>query len=97
VTTTTNIEPPTFIKDPDATLDYRADWTANLAAGDTIATSTWIVPDGITKTSDASDATTATAWLSGGTEGATYEVTNRIVTAQGRTDDRSLRIRIANR
>lgn len=81
-------------KDPDATLDYQRDWSAWLAAADddTIVTSTWIVPDGLTKTDEANTATTATVWLSGGTAGLSYDVVNRIVTAQGRTDDRTLTI-----
>ena len=36
-------------KDPDAVLDYGFDWSAWLEAGDTIVTSEWIVPEGITK------------------------------------------------
>jgi hypothetical protein len=42
-------------------------------------------------------ATLATAWLSGGTAGTAYRVACRITTAQGRTDERSITIRCANR
>jgi len=89
--------PDTFIKDPDAVLDYRIDWSEWLAAAEVIDTSTVTVPAGITLDSDSSDDTTATAWLSGGTAGETYTVTSRIVTDQGRTDDRSITIRILER
>lgn len=84
-----------FVKDPDATLDYRADWTLWLD-GDTIATSSWIVPAGLTNEAEAINAenTVAIVWLSGGTLGQKYEVINRIVTNAGRTDDRTLTIRI---
>jgi hypothetical protein len=85
-----------MLKDPDATLDYRVDWALWLA-GDTISTSTWIVPTGLVKVTDTHDSTSATVWLSGGTNGKTYEVTNRIVTADGRTDDRTLPIIVRDR
>ena len=86
----------TMTKDPDATLDYQVDWSAWLGA-DTISTSTWVVPSGITKVVDSKTTTTATIWLSGGTIGTLYQVTNRIVTALGRTDDRSLEIMVEAR
>lgn len=84
-------------KDPDAVLDYGIRWDQWLADGETISTSTWIVPDGITKNSDSHDTTTTTIWLAGGTAGTSYKLTNRITTSESRTDDRSLTIRVANR
>lgn len=80
-------------KDPDSVVDYQFDWSTWLGA-DTIATSTWIVPAGITLDSDTNTTTTTTAWLSGGTLNATYIVTNRITTVGGRTEDRSMIITI---
>ena len=85
-----------FAKDPNAVLDYVVDWTAYLG-DDTITTSTWIVPAGITKNSDTSTTTTAKVWLEGGTAGERYAVTNRITTAGGRTDDRTIRISCRHR
>lgn len=85
-----------FLKDPDATLDYQTDWSGWLS-DDTISTSTWIVPDGITKNSDLNTATSATIWLSGGTAGERYPVVNRIVTAGGRTEDRTIQIVVTDR
>lgn len=87
----------TYIKDPDAVLDYLVDWSEWLADAETIDTSTILVETGITKDSDTHDTTSATVWLSGGTLGETYEITNRIVTNQGRTDDRTILIYIAAR
>lgn len=81
----------TFVKDPNAVLDYQFDWTAWLAEDETISTSTMTAQDGITVDSDDNDTTTATVWLSGGTAGQRYEVTNRIVTNQGRTNDKTAR------
>lgn len=86
-----------FVKDPDAVLDYEVDWSAWLAEGETITTSTWIVPDGLTKTVDANTDTTATVWLSGGGAFTAYPVTNRVVTNQGRTDDRTITIDVQER
>lgn len=80
-------------KDPNAVLDYQIDWSSFLGV-DTIASSTWIVPTGITKNSDTNTTTTSTIWLSSGTAGQTYELTNRITTAGGRTDDRTVTIAV---
>ena len=76
-------------------LDYAIDWTAWLA-GDTISTSTWTVPTGITKASDSHTTTVCTAFLSGGTAGITYLITNAIVTAAGRTVQRSFYVYVAS-
>lgn len=78
-------------KDPDEVLDYKVDWTARLA-GDTITSSVWEVPTGIIKNSDTNDSTSTTIWLSGGTLNATYALTNRVVTAGGRTFDQTISI-----
>jgi hypothetical protein len=86
----------TFTKDPNAVLDYSIDWTRWLA-GDQIATSEWIIPSGLTKMADSKTSTSATVWLSGGSVGQSYTVTNRITTAAGRTEDRSFTIRIEER
>lgn len=85
-----------YLKDPDALLDYTVDWSAWLGV-DTISTSTWVVPAGITEASASNNATAATIWLSGGTSGEDYEVVNRIVTAAGRTEDRTLKIMVRPR
>ena len=83
-------------KDPDAVLDYEMDWSAWLGT-DTITASTWIVPAGITKNSDTKSTTATAITLSGGAEGVTYTLTNRIVTAGGRTQDQSVVIAVASR
>lgn len=83
-------------KDPDEVLDYVVDWTARLA-GDTIGTSLWIVPIGITDENEENDTTTTTIWLSGGTIGQTYEFVNRVQTAGGRTMDQSVKLPIKTR
>lgn len=79
----------TYTKSPNADLDYTIDWTDWLA-GDTIATSTWTLPSGITKDHDTSDATSATIWVSGGVVLFSYRLVNHITTAGGRVNDRSI-------
>lgn len=76
-------------KDPNAVLDYYFDWSTWLN-GDTIATSTWIVPAGLTMASESETSTRTTIWLSAGIFPERYKVVNRITTAAGRTEDRTL-------
>jgi len=92
--------PQEFVKDANAVLDYEINWSTWLGT-DTIATSTWTLTgeSGITIGNGANGApaptnTTikATVWLIGGVAGIGHLVTNRIVTAGGRTDERSLKI-----
>lgn len=87
-----------FDKDPDATLDYGVDWTKWLGV-DNIASSEWSVPTGITLVADELTAKTATVWLSGGTAGQSYRITNRVVTSSvpARVDERSMTIRVVER
>lgn len=83
-------------KDPDAVLPYTIDWSDWLGS-DTIASSTWTTPAGITEESTSSTTTVATILLSGGTSGTSYVLTNRITTAAGLTEDRSIQINMIER
>jgi hypothetical protein len=99
--------PLTFkLKDPDAILDYGFNWQAEedpyLEQGDSIATSTWSVaaPDNNLTIGSSSIDTTQTitiVWISAGTLGVVYTLTNQITTAAGRTDNRSMFIEIKQR
>ena len=84
-------------KDPGAKLDYAVDWTAQLQASETISTSTWTVPTGLTKVSEAISGGKAIVWLSGGTVGVAYSVTNHIITNQSREDERTIPIVVVDR
>jgi hypothetical protein len=88
----------TFTKDPDAVLDYSVDWSLWLGE-DQITGSQWILPPGalLEQVTDTHTATRATIWLRGGEAGKSYVVTNRIVTSGGRTDDRSITVRVEDR
>jgi hypothetical protein len=88
--------PQSFTKDPNAVLDYQIDWSTWLGT-DTISSATWTVATGLTKTTDSKTTTTTTVWLSGGTAGTTYSVACRIVTAGGRTDDRTVQIKVEDK
>jgi uncharacterized phiE125 gp8 family phage protein len=78
----------TYIKDPDSKLDYGFDWSEWLGA-DTISSSSWVIASGLTKVSDSASTTVTAVTISGGIIGQQYVITNRIITAAGRQDDRS--------
>jgi hypothetical protein len=89
-----------FFKDPDASLDYSMDWAGWLVDGDSISTAVWTVPDGLTEPSSPGQSVTgsrAVVWLSGGTAGETYLIPCRVVTTQGRMDERTLPLRVGHR
>ncbi len=82
-------------KDPDEVLDYRIDWSERLEEDETILSSSWTVPVGLTQNSTTSTTTTTTIWLSGGaTKGKIYSVQNRVITSGGRTMDQTVQIKI---
>lgn len=83
-----------FIKDPDAVLDYKMDWTVWLDETDIIVASSWKVDsDEIVVDSDSFTDTDTTVWLSGGLNRKKYLITNSIETDDGRKDDRSFLIK----
>ena len=84
-----------FVKDPQDVLDYQIDWSDWLDT-DTISTSAWVVQTGLTKDSSSNTTTTATVWLSGGTNGNQYVLTNTITTANGRTVERSFIVKVSD-
>jgi hypothetical protein len=86
----------TYVKDPDATLDYTVEWTPWLSAvSDAITSVAWTVPGGLTQVAVSNTTLTATIFLSGGTAGSSYDVVCRVTTAatQSRVDDRTIRIK----
>ena len=93
------------LKDPSAVLDYVFDWTEWLATGETIAVDsetgekliTITADTGITVDSWTEDDGKVTVWLSGGTAGINYKVACKITTSAGRTDERTLWIRVVDR
>ena len=91
-----------YVRDPQSVLDYVLDWSAWLAAGETIATVVLTTsPAGLTVGAPApatsNTTTTVTVWLSGGTVGQTYTIGCRITTSAGRTDERSITVTVIER
>ena len=83
------------MKDPDAVLDYGFNWNVSgdsWLGSDTISTSTWSVPNGLTEVQSGHSDGTTYIRISGGTVGNVYSVVNHIVTADGLEDDRTLTI-----
>jgi len=93
-------------KDPDSKLDYVINWLpwltmtdpiTGLEVIDTIETdgSEWINVDDTDLVSEFEDHTdsTTTIWLSGGTDGTTYYLTNRITTDAGRIQDQTVKLK----
>jgi hypothetical protein len=85
-------------KDPESTLDYFIDWSAWLGE-DSIVESEWDVPDGLVLEDESEEDGRCTVWLSGGTVGTLYAVTNQITTnsTPPRVEERTLYIKIENR
>ena len=81
------------------------DWTEWLATGETIAVDsetgekliTITADTGITVDSWTEDDGKVTVWLSGGTAGINYKVACLITTSAGRTDERTIWIKVTNR
>lgn len=88
-----------FIKDPSAILDYGFDWSDWLQTGETIVTSTWSNPDSITVVTSSNLPESTVIFVSGGTAGKFYRLTNRIVTSNSpaRTDERTLLIEVQDK
>lgn len=90
----------TYTKDPSAVLDFAWDWSAWLADSETISSHTVTVPDasGLVVDSDSEASGVVTAWLSAGTVSpGAHAVVCRIVTNQGRTDERTLPLYVRDR
>lgn len=99
-----------FLKDPAAILDWYFDWAALtnktgesdwLAGGETIMAHTvTVAPAGelvVASSAAINGATAVQVWLSGGAAGATYRVTCQVVTSAGRTDERSMMVKVRQR
>ena len=85
------------LKDPSAVLDYVFDWTEWLATGETITDHTITADTGITADSSTESDGKVTVWLSGGTVGINYKVACLVETSAGRTDERTIWIKVVDR
>jgi hypothetical protein len=91
-----------LLKDPEAVLDYAIDWGAQyLDPGDLLAESSWAVdpdePDGVAVVGSLFGDSISTVQAAGGIAGRLYRLANRVVTQSGRTDERSIVLRVEKR
>lgn len=100
-------------KDPNASLDYFWNWGSWLASGETIVAQQILLTGGVTLAAGQPDPAivdgslgpggpsvpsgAVLAWLAGGTPGTSAPATCRITTSAGRTDDRSILLRLGER
>ena len=108
-----------FIKDPDSVEPFYVVWCSpnntndggtsdsGRLQGETITTSDWTLPTGITEDSEGQASviiqgvtyainTVATIWLSSGVNGTDYDLVNEIVTSGGRTLNHTITIMCRN-
>ena len=87
-----------YVKDPQAVLDYAFDWSDWLAESESVISATvTMTPTGLTKPSQSIIGDRVVFWLSGGTVGATYTVTCHVTTNQGRQEDRTMKVTVRQR
>lgn len=86
----------TYVKDPDALLDYTMDFREWLQE-DTLLTATWTVPSGLFNLGEFRSSATATIFLYGGVPGTSYLISVRVTTAGGRIEDRTFQINAVDR
>lgn len=83
-------------KDPGDDLDYVNNWANVLTTGETITTSTWTVPAGLTSHDESHTGTTAVIWLAGGVVDVDYTLTNVITTSLARVFERDVVLKVRN-
>lgn len=90
-----------LLKDPLAALDYSVDWASDYLDGEGLAESQWSVePDeagGLAIVSSAFDDFGANVTVSGGHTGHVYRLVNQVLTSGGRSDARSIVLRVEAR
>lgn len=86
-------------KDPQAMLDYGMDWSAWLASDEAIVESLWRAePEGgLSLSGEGHDASASRVTVAGGVPRHVYCLVNGITTSLGRSDERSITIRIVER
>ena len=98
---------PYLLIDPQEVLDWTCDWAAELddvgSPSDTISTSAWAITsqEGSPQFPDLKTATVSgtltTIFVFNCVRGEVYQLTNTVTTGQGRTLERSMTLRCANR
>lgn len=84
-------------KDPDDVTDFALDWNNRLDAGDTLTDSEFeIVTGTILLGNQTIDGNKTVVWISGGADGETATILNRVTTSGGRQYDQSFQLKIKN-
>ncbi len=90
-----------LLKDPAAVLDYSIDWGAEYLGDDLIANSEWSVSPiesgGVSVAGSDFDAKVSTVKAAGGRAGHVYRLVNIVTTGSGRSDSRSIVLRVEKR
>ena len=90
-----------LLKDPNAVLDYSVDWGVSYLDGDAIADSSWTINPtengGVEVVASQHDFNVATVQAAGGVPGHVYQLINQVVLASGRSDSRSIVLRVERR
>lgn len=87
----------TIEKTPNGVANIGFNYSAWLTPqSDTILSSTWTADTGITLGAAGFTTTATTTWVSGGTAGVAYTLTNKITTVGGRVEERSFTIYIVD-
>lgn len=87
------------VEDDSENWKKRGDMWLDAADGEQLSTETFLIsPSGsLTEDSKGNNGYAATVWLSSGTADESYEVTCRITTNKGRTDDRTILLEVLER
>ena len=87
----------TFEHDKDAVLDYAFDWSRWLSEGEIILSHSVQITGGTAVVDGTSEVDAkVTAWISGAQVGNVH-LTCRVVTNEGRTDDRTIMLQVQER
>ena len=90
-----------YLKDPDARIDYAIDWGTAYLDGQIIVASEWAATpeeeSGAIVEIASFDLTRTAVTLSGGVPGHVYRIGNRVTLSDGRSDERSLTLRVEER
>lgn len=70
-------------------VDYAIDWSAHLAEGIEVASATWVVPAGVTGSTEALESPITKKRISGGTAGQEYPITCQMTKTNGERIDRT--------
>lgn len=88
---------PSFIKDPQAVLDFNWDWSGWRGANESIVSQTVVAAAEITVESSSIVGKAVAAWISGGYVNTSHVIACTITTSAGRTETRRIQISVSLR